>query len=380
MLTYDYIIAGAGASGLSLVARLIKDLPHRKVLIIDRERKQTNDRTWCFWETGHNFFEEVVFRKWSKINFFSEEYSNKLDIYPYHYKMIRGIDFYNHVFSLIDQSPQVDWLETHVDQVKETAEGVSVTTGKGTFNASLAFNSLRPKDEEEKSVHYNYLLQHFKGWVIKTPEASFDPGSPTFMDFRVPQNGDCRFMYVLPFNEHEALIEYTLFSPDLLSQEEYTNAIKSYISDFLHISNYQVVHEEFGVIPMTDMPYDPGQGEKIINIGTAGGQTKPSSGYTFTRVQRHSHNIVRALAHNRHPLHYHRSSGRFMLYDKTLLNVIAHNMYPGAGVFARLFEKNKPQRVLRFLDEDTSIIEDLGIMSSVPIIPFSKGMLRSVAS
>ena len=70
----------------------------KKILLIDKERKTKNDRTWCFWEKENGFFEEVVYRKWDAISFFSKEYSSLMNIAPYQYKMIRGIDFYTVLF------------------------------------------------------------------------------------------------------------------------------------------------------------------------------------------------------------------------------------------------------------------------------------------
>ena len=65
---YDYIIAGGGCAGLSLVMRMLKEsqLSTKKILIIDKDSKQLNDRTWCYWEKGEGFFDEIVYRKWEK--------------------------------------------------------------------------------------------------------------------------------------------------------------------------------------------------------------------------------------------------------------------------------------------------------------------------
>ena len=47
---YNFILAGGGAAGLSLAVQLASSpLKDQSILIIDRDRKQANDRTWCFW-------------------------------------------------------------------------------------------------------------------------------------------------------------------------------------------------------------------------------------------------------------------------------------------------------------------------------------------
>ncbi|MFO7547046.1 MAG: hypothetical protein R6W77_16260, partial [Trueperaceae bacterium] len=39
----------------------------------------------------------------------------------------------------------------------------------------------------------------------------------------------------------------------------------------------------------------------------------------------------------------------------------------GAAFFSRLLERNPPQRVLAFLDEDTSLAQEVALMASVDI-------------
>ena len=45
--------------------RMIKSgkFSDKKILLIDKEPKTKNDRTWCFWEKGNGFFENIVAKK-----------------------------------------------------------------------------------------------------------------------------------------------------------------------------------------------------------------------------------------------------------------------------------------------------------------------------
>ena len=64
--TYNYIIAGGGMAGLSLAFYLNQN-PHFKdktILIIDRDEKNTNDHTWCFWETEPSRFSNLASATW----------------------------------------------------------------------------------------------------------------------------------------------------------------------------------------------------------------------------------------------------------------------------------------------------------------------------
>jgi Lycopene cyclase protein. len=127
---------------------------------------------------------------------------------------------------------------------------------------------------------------------------------------------------------------------------------------------------------MTNHAFPERQGN-IIYIGTAGGQTKASSGYTFRFIQKHSAAIVEALVKTGQPFPPNtKGSKRFKFYDSTLLHILQHKKLPGDQVFSRMFKKNKPLPVLRFLDNETSLKEELSIISTLPTWPFLKAALH----
>ena len=226
-----------------------------------------------------------------------------------------------------------------------------------------------------KSNQY-FLQQHFKGWIIETAVPVFDANKPVLMDFRVGQDQGTTFVYVMPFSETQALIEYTLFNDRLLEQQQYDEGLKDYINRFLKIDLYKIIEEEFGVIPMTNYRF-PSRNGKIINIGTAGGQTKASSGYTFRFIQKHSAALVQQFVRFGNPfLKKPVSSPRFHFYDSTLLHILSYRQLSGERIFSDLFKKNKPQRVLRFLDNESSLKDELKIISSLPAMPFLKAALK----
>src|SRR6188474_524620 len=96
----------------------------KKILLIDKEPKNKNDRTWCFWETQPGFFEDIVYRKWDTISFLSDDFSAKTNISPYHYKMIRGIDFYKFRFDEIRKHGNVEVIYGEVGGWKYEKEAI----------------------------------------------------------------------------------------------------------------------------------------------------------------------------------------------------------------------------------------------------------------
>jgi lycopene beta-cyclase len=377
---FDYIITGAGAAGLSLAFHLNNaGLTDKRILLIDKAPKAENDRTWCFWEAGDNAFESIVFRKWDHVAFHGNRFSKVLHLAPYRYKMIRGIDFYAFMSDWLKSQPNITQVYGTVDGVEDTSDGVAVDVEGRRYEGAWAFNSIQFTSPAQQPSKYHYLLQHFLGWVIQTPEAKFDPRQATLMDFRIPQAGETRFVYVLPFDPHTALVEFTVFSGKLLERGEYKRELETYITNQLQITEYEEQHEEFGVIPMTDAPFPEPAGARVINIGTAGGRTKPSTGYTFRRIQRHSAQIAQALKDTGAPFFpTPLPSRRFELFDSTLLNVLDKGRDAGKQVFTDMFSRNPPQRVFKFLDEDTTLAEDLQIMSSVNLPAFSLATAEAI--
>ncbi len=347
----------------------------KKILLIDKDEKQKNDRTWSFWETEPGPFEEIVYRRWKKTWFHSKDFSGLLDLDPYEYKMIRGIDFYEHCLALIRKQPNFEIRFEDIKSVTNEGNLAVVSTTTETLQAEFVFNSLLFEKPQMKKGEY-YLLQHFKGWVIETPEPVFNPDEATLMDFRANQHRGTTFVYVKPFSATKALVEYTLFTGQLLAPAEYEEGLRKYISDFLGNTTYRITEEENGIIPMTNHTFHAVNG-RIINIGTAGGQTKGSSGYTFRFIQKHSARLVESLVKKGNPF-VPRPGGtrRFRFYDSTLLYILHHNKVPGDKIFTLLFKKNKPQHVLRFLDNESSLGEELGVISSLPVWPFLKAGLK----
>ncbi len=374
--TYDYIILGAGCAGLSLLMRLLHTpkLNNKKIVLIDKKSKTSNDRTWCFWENENGFFDSIVYKKWDKLSFESNVYSAPLTIAPYQYKMIRGIDFYNYCFDTINQQSNVEII--YDDIIEFSSKKIMLLNSEIVCDNAIVFNTTYKNLPQQKDKHY--LLQHFKGKIIETAQHFFDPEKATLMDFRVHQNHGTAFVYIMPLSPTQALIEYTLFSSKLLIPEQYDIELNDYISNTLQLKNYIIIEEEFGVIPMTNAVF-PSLQHGVHNIGTAGGQTKASTGYTFQFIQKQSASIVAQLVKNKKPFApVSFFDKRFKLYDSTLLNILSNQHLDGATFFAQLYRRNTAAAIFKFLDNETSFIEELKIMNTVPRCLFTKIAIREM--
>jgi len=380
-MNFDYLILGGGAAGLSLAYRMANDkyFDSKKIGIIEKVEKTKNDRTWCFWEKEDGPFESIVEKKWDTLHFYSKTLEKTLDIKPYQYKMISGLKFYNHTLSILKNASNITHIVAEVNSIEELEEEVKIETSSGTYYSPTIFKSYPSIKEIDKEKHL-YVDQHFKGFVITTEEDRFNPDEATFMDFRIAQDGDARFFYVLPQTSKKALVEVAIFSNELLSQDNYDTIVKDYIKEYLQIENYHIDEEEFGVIPMTSYPFIKHNTKRIIHIGTGGGIVKPSSGYAFKRIQEHSDQVIKCLKKGI-PLSksYDGLNGRYLLYDKVMLHAMLHNGVSGEEIFTNLFRKKKASEIFKFLDQKTNFAEDIGIFRAPPMLPFSKSFFTLIS-
>ncbi len=367
---YDYIITGAGLAGLSLLMRMMQHpfFDTAQILVIDAAKKNTNDRTWCFWEKEADIFEPIVIKKWDHVSFLAPSYTKELNLSPFTYKMIRGIDLYSHVLEKAATKNNITFCTERVLAVHSDVAGAKVVLEKQTLTASKVFNSIlfEPANVLAQKAADYFLWQHFKGFEIKTATPVFNDAVATLMDFTVDQTEGTTFMYVMPTSPTTALVEYTLFTPNILEEEKYDEAITDYIQKTYGSIDYEVTHQEFGQIPMTNYSFVGGAGN-LINIGVAGGQVKGSSGYAFHFIQEKTKTIVADVVSGKNPLRVSTFvQKKFQLYDSVLLRVLQDQKLDGATIFTAIFSKNPPDRVFRFLNNESSLLDDLHIMSSVP--------------
>jgi lycopene beta-cyclase len=379
--TFDIILAGGGNAALTFASMLYKYpfLAEKTVLILDQDSKSTNDRTWCYWDTEEENMPKISYRNWPNIIFKGKDFFKKIELPPMKYNMVRGIDFYNWANDLIEKNNKISVIKA---KVISTSENGVISTSVGDFFAKeYIFKSYFNWQELEIPSTYNYLYQHFKGWIIHCENEDFDTETVTFMDFSIPQNGKTQFVYVLPLDSKKILVEYTLFSDRLLEGKEYDDVLIEYLNKLLKGKTYAIEDQEFGVIPMTSFPFSAKRNGKIIPIGTLAGYVKSSSGYAYKRTQEKIKQLLDSWEKTGSPRpEKTRSHWRFRMYDAILLEVISKNYLSGGEIFEILFRKRPAKQILRFLDEKSNFLEELKIMNSVPKIPFIKAAFDVILS
>ncbi len=359
---YNYIICGGGASGILLATKLVADpfFSDKKILLLEKDPKTTNDRTWCFWEKGEGELDHLVSKKWNSAFFKAKNFKKYFYTKPFTYKLIRGIDLYKNFNTIKSNYKNLEYLNAEIikiDRINNT-----VLTDKGSFSSNSIFSSILDIDLLNNQNKFPLLKQHFIGQLVETENKIFNPTVVTFMDFDLPQKNSTRFMYVLPFSKTKALVEYTLFSSNELEKDEYTDSIKTYLKN-LNSGNFKIIETEQGCIPMTAYKFKSNNSENLLHIGTAGGWTKASTGYTFLNTVNKTKELVLFLKKGK-TLNKFEKITRFWFYDLLFLDVLNEHNDRGSFIFKRMFKKNKPEIIFKFLDNKTTIWEELNFIKT----------------
>ncbi|MBM4791680.1 lycopene cyclase [Streptomyces sioyaensis] len=379
----DAVIVGAGAAGLSLAHRLCAPStgPGPRVVLVDAPPgpRTPPERTWCYWESPGGAFDGALTASWERLRVHGPGGAAIVaHPAPFRYKMLRSRDFEALVGARLSGRDTVVRVEATVESVRDVPGGAEVrgrdASGRPVLlRARWAFDS-RPAGRLPPAR--TTLRQHFRGWFVRTGRPAFDPATADLMDFRTPQpDHGLSFGYVLPLSDRAALVEYTEFSRRVADTAAYERALRHYTERVLRLGPFHVTATEQGAIPMTDGRFPRRAGRAVFRIGTAGGATRASTGYTFAAVQRQSALIAAALRAGRAPVPPPAHSPWHRALDAVLLRALDSGRVDGAEFFTGLFRTVPTARLLRFLDGRSRLWEDLSIGLHSPVLP----MLRTVA-
>ncbi len=376
---YTYIIAGGGMSGLSLAYYLAESkLPYERILIIDQGNEAP--KTWCYWSDNVQPFDAYAEHTW--MNLSVHTFANQqldLQIDPFVYRKIESSTWTKAIKEKLQNNPKFEFVQATIESFQYQGKYAKVVTSKGAFEATeKIFDSISPYPCD--LTNSKELKQHFVGLFIETNFPLFDASKATLFDFRIAFTNACEFMYVLPTSARTALFEHTFFSSTLLDEATYMTQIKAYLFAYHGLSDddYEIKGTEKGVIPMNYVEIKQNLHQKIVKIGTAGGFVKASTGYSFKRTQELLKNLVIQLESNQWKANVITQTTFKVLLDRIFIQVLVDQHVKGSNVFEKLFQKNSAQHMLRFLDEKTSVWEDLRMMATVPTLPFMKAFFKIV--
>ncbi len=374
---YDIAIVGMGCAGSHVLLQLLDNPSTRdiKILVLDDFQADSQEKTWSYWEKGNGKWDHLTSHIWPHGAFYTNRVSIEFDLHPYQYKTIESRDFIAFAKAKLQQHPNCTYVNARVE-AHVAGTPVVLKTKEMEYQADLVLDSRVPtafyQDDQATT-----LKQHFLGWKIKTAVASFDPSSFVMMDYRIQDQGTTSFIYILPTSEREALVEFTYFSPEIVSNKRYEDFIREYLSTHTNIKDFEIIGQEQGIVPMSTYRFDQHHEGNLYKIGTAGGWVKASTGYSFKMSEKRAKILVANYVANR-DLDSGMQKKRFQLYDEIMLDVLSDHNDRGHLLFENLYKNNPITRILSFLDEETSFSQELKIMFPLTSMPFIKGFFRRI--
>ena len=306
-------VLGAGCAGLSLACYAAQADSNLDISVFGKvSQAATQAHIWGFWKTGWLDMPASLARKsWKHWQIITEEGAicQTSHSYPYH------------------ALESTKWLSHCLNQLRGRAEFSELMPDEQDIDYPC-FDSRIP----ELPAHP--MLQHFLGLEIYSERPVFTPDTLILMDFRCDQSHGIHFIYLLPFSEHEAMIESTLFSPDPLPEETYLASINEYLARHYQLDGYTELRRERGIIPMCETM---ATGQNSLPIGANGGCIRPSSGYGFSFIIKQVKGLVTdmgtgRLASSRENMRApHRWLDRQL--DKVFLRVLRRHPHLAPAIF-----------------------------------------------
>ena len=390
---YDLIIIGGGCSGLSLAASLCKLATKPEyvplTLIIEPRSEYTNDRSWCFWESTDQTDQtddNLITKSWFTWEFSTNSYMRRHTSesgWKYHY--VSAIEFYNHAEKQISYNPKVTLLKNScVIDVCPVEDHIEIYLQRGSHHYDAKTEKILTKQivdtrlPQKSDISISILKQVFFGFEVKTDKPHhFEDVAMVMKDMRVDEQGFL-FDYVLPINRHNLLVEFTRFSANYIPPESLRSEALKSLHRLLGNTNYQVVREEFGIIPMglehNISPADP----RWIRTGLAAGAARPSTGFAFKRIQHWAQHCAEAILNGRLGCDFQSDNTILKWMDKIFLNAIKKNPAIAPHLFISLAHNVPPDRLTRFLTDRPKFGDYFAIMRALPKLPLLRCALTEL--
>jgi len=298
----------------------------------------------------HNF-DDCVKKNWENFTINIPKNTNYLNCTSYPYQSVDSGLFYEKINNKLKENKNIYFFKN-----------INEINSKNSF----IFNSV----SSFKKDHRN-LWQHFSGVEIETQNNFFDDEIFNLMDFDCEQRESVHFFYTLPYSKTSALVETTWLSRmNDSSKKDYDYQIKDYIETHLNLKNYKITYKEEGAIPLFYPTYEIEKNK--INIGTAGGMTRLSTGYTFLNIQEHSKYICNNIENISNTKKFEISK-KYQFLDDIFLRVLEKHPDMMPSIFFKMF-KSSPKTVIKFLSNKSNLFEDLSIILKMPKITFIKAL------
>ena len=373
---YDIAFAGAGLSALSLAVRLAALPSPTRMLLVDPRTQFPHDRTWCYWQLRENPFDPAITHRWQQWSVSCESKSATAHSGNTPYVRIPSDRFYREALQKLSSCPQATLLQgVSVDSIESKSDHAVLHLSDGqNITAAWAFDSRPPQDSSAP------WCQIFRGLELHSPQANLDTATVRLMDFQSAGPDGIRFFYVLPLDQHTALVEDTWLVPNGKNPQFSDEAILTYAQENLSPASWQIRHREEGNLPMGLLPSANSavkNSQRNIPWGTPAGAVRASSGYAFSRIQRASESMAQHWSQHHFPSPAITHESKLLAWmDRVFLRVMERHPERVPEFFSRMFDRVPPEALVRFLESEPRPADILQVMRALPSAPFLASALR----
>lgn len=378
-------ILGAGCAGTLLALELRRQKFAGRIELFDTRSSFDREQRWCFWrERGRRSPDTPIDREWESwkvIDPAGREIRRRSTRFLYSHVHAPAFFAANHGRLGSDPGTKLH-LGCRVDGVSRASRsGYHLTTQRGAVSVDQIIDA-----RHQGAAAYARLMasgetsvwQSFVGRSGEFTTGYFDPQAATLMDFRLACPEGLLFGYVLPSSRTEALVEVAVLGPTPVPPTRLKNLLDEYIG-LCGNGSFQTSAQEEGVLPMSTTKFSTGDPLGILNIGAGGGSLRPSSGYAFGNILRDTAAWARAVRTGQRPLPP-RLARKYRGMDAVFLRLLRDQPAVVQQAFLAMFEHVSPDRLIRFLTENSSVVDDLLLGWQMPRKEFLRAAFHMPAA
>ncbi|MBX9669476.1 MAG: NAD(P)-binding domain-containing protein [Candidatus Obscuribacterales bacterium] len=363
----DFLIIGGGCSGISLAVEIVAaGLENRGITILESHNHlfQSN-KTWCFWNTQPHRFQSSISKRWKKWTIVHSGEIIRCSSNQYDYCHISSSRYIESAMKRLSSRAQVKiFSATRVEQIVEHQDHVIVSTNQGDFRGRYVFDSRPSFSLPDQEI----LTQQFMGHFLEFDGDCVEADSVTLMDFSDFDQSLVSFIYELPFDSRNTLVEATFFAKHHLDKKIFETAIEKAVRKRYGEANYRITSTEYGIIPMSaDYAISQENKKRVLNIGLRAGMARSSTGYAFLNIQRSSAEIVNQLRNGSTELNPPTIlSPTLKFLDRVFLDRLCQEPQWFAAAVTRLFKQVPTDSMVRFLSGSPNSSDIASVVGAMP--------------
>jgi lycopene beta-cyclase len=377
MSKYDFVIVGAGFSGVMLARRLLADprltvspAQGPRILLVDRHLTGRGRTTFAYWSQRPTVLDRWELASWRWLRVIGhDERIRTLGLDGWRYRAVSWDHARADLLGQLAEDPRVTLLEAFVDEVRDGPDVARVRVGDDWVSGRFVFDS-RPRRTGQVRVgpasrRALTLYQSFRGIWVRTEEVDVDVSAATLLDFSADDGPDLGFAYVLPVDPRSAMVMAVRMGPGTELPDPAPAVPRELGQD-----GWEVVGQECGVTALVTPAPARRDGARVLAIGGRGGRVRASTGYAVTRILADTERIAAFLRDRGHPFAIPADPRRDRLLDAIWLHALATNRAALEPAFLALFAGVPIGAVLRFLDGRSNPSDLLRVVRALPPGPF----------